>query len=36
LLKRRNIRTLLIAGISTDHAVSTTVRSAYDLAIDGR
>lgn len=36
LLKRRNIRTLLIAGISTDHAVSTTVRSAYDLAMDGR
>ncbi|EHK40197.1 hypothetical protein TRIATDRAFT_41585 [Trichoderma atroviride IMI 206040] len=36
LLKKRNIRTLLVAGISTDHAVSTTVRSAYDLAMDGR
>lgn len=36
LLKKRNIRTLLVAGIPTDHAVSTTVRSAYDLAIDGR
>ncbi|KAM0466811.1 hypothetical protein ACHAPV_000320 [Trichoderma viride] len=36
LLKKRNIRTLLVAGIPTDHAVSTTVRSAYDLAMDGR
>ncbi|KAM0513168.1 hypothetical protein ACHAPE_008014 [Trichoderma viride] len=36
LLKKRNIRTLLIAGIPTDHAVSTTVRSAYDLAMDGQ
>lgn len=36
LLKKRNIRTLLIAGIPTDHAVSTTVRSAYDLAMDGK
>jgi hypothetical protein len=36
LLKERNIRTLLVAGILTDHAVSTTVRSAYDLAMDGK
>lgn len=35
-LKERNIRTLLVAGIPTDHAVSTTVRSAYDLAMDGK
>jgi hypothetical protein len=34
--KDTNIRTLLVAGIPTDHAVSTTVRSSYDIAMDGK
>ncbi|KAH0489445.1 hypothetical protein TgHK011_009874 [Trichoderma gracile] len=36
LLNKRDIKTLLIAGIPTDHAVSTAVRSAQNLALTGK
>ncbi|TFB02653.1 hypothetical protein CCMA1212_005308 [Trichoderma ghanense] len=36
LLNKRGIKTLLIAGIPTDHAVSTAVRSAQNLALTGK
>lgn len=36
LLNKKGIKTLLIAGIPTDHAVSTAVRSAQNLALTGK
>ncbi|KAL6701610.1 hypothetical protein J3F84DRAFT_13212 [Trichoderma pleuroticola] len=36
LLNTKGIKTLLIAGIPTDHAVSTAVRSAQNLALTGK
>ncbi|KAL7926965.1 hypothetical protein ACQKWADRAFT_279147 [Trichoderma austrokoningii] len=36
LVEKEKHKTLLVAGIPTDHAISATVRSAYDLAIDGK
>jgi hypothetical protein len=36
LLNKKGIKTLLIAGIPTDYAVSTAVRSAQNLALTGK
>ncbi|KAL7803678.1 hypothetical protein V8C44DRAFT_352938 [Trichoderma aethiopicum] len=36
IMTSQGIKTLLIAGISTDHAVSTAVRSALNLALTGK
>jgi hypothetical protein len=36
LLNEKGIKTLLIAGIPTDHAISTAVRSAQNLALTGK
>ncbi|RFU73943.1 isochorismatase family domain-containing [Trichoderma arundinaceum] len=36
LLNKKGIKTLLITGIPTDHAVSTAVRSAQNLALTGK